>query len=103
MPSVADLVSLDHLADLATPANRRLGQQIKDEGGVALGDFGPQKVTATVGGTASSPTRRKVTLESTPGGLRWSCTCSRKEQFCKHDVAVALVTLEKAPTRRKSG
>ena len=68
MTSLAELLTPSRLQALATPANLRLGTQIRDEGGVTRGEFGPLRVTATVGGTASAETRRKVELTSSEGG-----------------------------------
>ena len=92
MRSVADLVSPDRLNTLATPSNLRLGREIKDKGGVKLGEFGPLRVTATVGGTEATGSRRKVELRSENGELGWTCTCTNSDLFCKHCAAVALVT-----------
>jgi hypothetical protein len=100
MPSLADLVSPDRLAELATPANRRLGTQIRDEDGVTIEEFGPLRVTATVGGVPSSETRRHTMLASSRDQLDWSCTCTKRDLFCKHCVALALVTWDKSPPRR---
>lgn len=102
MPSVADFVERSAVEKLAKPSDVRLGEAIATQGGVELTEFGPLKVLAKVGGVEASPTRRTVMLESTPAGLRWSCTCTRHtDHFCKHCVATALVTWEKAPKRRR--
>jgi uncharacterized Zn finger protein len=96
MSSVADLVDPDHLRRLATRSNLRLGEEIVRQGGVELIEFGPSKVVARVGGGQ----RRKAELDSTPQGLAWRCSCtSRRELFCKHCVALAIVTWEEAPAR----
>lgn len=101
MPSVADLVEPEALVTLATPANLHLGRQILEEGSVELTQLGPLRVEARVGGGALSGQRRTVTLVSAPDGLQWSCTCTRrKDLFCKHCAAAALLTWEKAPPRR---
>jgi uncharacterized Zn finger protein len=98
MSSVADLVEPGHLDHLATPANLRLGRELADQSAVELLEFGPLKVAAKVGGGQ----RRSVELASTPQGLAWKCTCtSDPALFCKHCVAVALVTWEEAPPRRR--
>jgi uncharacterized Zn finger protein len=100
MASVADLVEPERLAALATPANLRLGHSIAADGGVEFTEFGPLLVRARVGGTPDADQHRTVVLQSTSAGLEWSCTCtSAKTLFCKHCVAAALATWEKAPTR----
>jgi uncharacterized Zn finger protein len=94
MSSVVDLVEPDHLAQLATPANLRLGREIAAGGGVTIVDFNPCCVTARV----SNGQRRTVELNSTPQGLAWRCTCTKRPGlFCKHCVAVAVATWEEAP------
>jgi uncharacterized Zn finger protein len=100
MPPVAEMASPGRLVTLVTPANLRLGKLIRDEGGIELTTYGPQKVTARVGGVPSSPTRRTVVLESTNDKLGWSCTCTKSALFCKHCAAVALVAYEKAASRQ---
>lgn len=97
MPSIVDLVQPHLLAGLATPANLRLGREIADQGGVALQTATPMRVEAKVGGVAAAGQRRTVELAAEPGGLRWSCACSRRaDLFCKHCVAAAMVALQKA-------
>ncbi len=94
MSSVVDLVEPDHLAQLASPANLRLGRDIAGQGGVKILEFGTCRVTARV----SNGQRRTVELSSTPQGLEWRCTCTRRaDLFCKHCVALAVATWEEAP------
>jgi uncharacterized Zn finger protein len=94
--SVADLVEPDHLRRLATPANFRLGEEIARMGGVEFMEFGPCKIVAKV----RNGQRRSVELDSTPQGLAWTCTCSKRaDLFCKHCIAVAIVAWEEAPPR----
>jgi len=101
MVSVADLVEPDTVSARTRPANLRLGRQIVAEGGVSFVEFGPLRVTAKVGGTPASPTRRTVELLSVDGELAWSCTCTKsRARLCKHTVAAAIVTWEEAPKRR---
>ncbi|HEV7719366.1 MAG TPA: hypothetical protein VGO70_10375 [Arsenicitalea sp.] len=100
MASVTDLVAPERMAAMATPANLRLGRSIAADNGVEFLEFGPLLVRARVGGTPDAGQRRTVVLQSNSAGLEWSCTCtSAKTLFCKHCVAMALVTWEKAPTR----
>ena len=101
MTSVADLVEPEALARLATPANVRLGKQIVDQAGVEFTQFGPLRVRAKVGGVPPAAQRRSVELSSGSNGLEWSCACTkRKELFCKHCVAAAVLTWRNAPARR---
>jgi len=95
--SVADLVAPDLLPTLATPSNLRLGREIAEQAGVEILEFGPLRVTAKVTGGQ----RRTVELQATPAGLAWRCSCTRdRALFCKHCVAAAIVTWEKAPARQ---
>ena len=94
MSSVVDLVEPTHLDHLATPANLRLGRAIAAEGSVEILEFGTCRVTAHV----SNGQRRSVELNSTPQGLEWRCTCTKRpDLFCKHCVAAAVATWEEAP------
>jgi uncharacterized Zn finger protein len=101
MPSVADLAEPEALAHLATPANLRLGHEILNQGGVELIRFEPFRISAKVGGVSAADQRRTVELVSGPAGLKWSCTCTKREDlFCKHCVATALVARRETPPRR---
>lgn len=92
MASVAELVDEATLHLLATPANFRLGHDIVAAGGVDLIESTPERVTAKVTGDQA----RTVELRATEQGLKWKCTCtSRKDLFCKHCVATAIVNDEK--------
>jgi uncharacterized Zn finger protein len=94
MSAVADLVEPDHLRHLATPANLRLGEEIARAEGVEILSYGPCEVVARVG----NGQRRRVELSSTPQGLAWRCTCTKRaDLFCKHCVAAAIVVWEEAP------
>jgi len=102
MPSVADLVDPIALETLVTPATLRLGREIAEQGGVELIELGPLKVRAHVGKVPSSETRRTTELWVDGKELGWSCTCtSTPDSFCKHCAALAIVTWDKAPPRRK--
>jgi len=101
MPSVADLVEPDRLPDLATPANLRLGREIAAAGAVEFLDFGPLLVRGKVGGPATNSQTRTTELRSVGAQLEWVCTCSSDTAlFCKHCVALAMATWNKAPKRR---
>ncbi len=96
MESVADLVESERLRKLALPSNLRLGAEIAERGGVEIDAFGPLRVSARVAGGVA----RRVELVSSDRGLGWKCTCTKRpELFCKHLVAVALVTWQRAPAR----
>jgi uncharacterized Zn finger protein len=95
--SVADLVAEAALRALATPSNLRLGREIAAAGGVELVEAMPLRVVAKVSGGQ----RRTVELASRGDGLGFTCTCSKKPGlFCKHCVALALVTSERSPPAR---
>ena len=99
--SVADLVDPQRLRTLATPATLRLGREIVDADGVELTDFGPLVVRGRVRGAEPGTQRRTAELRVMGQTLGWECTCSRDpELFCKHLVALAIVTREQAPKRR---
>jgi uncharacterized Zn finger protein len=100
MPSVADLVDPARLPELATPATLRLGREIAAAHAVEFLDFGPLVVRAKVGGAETNSQKRTTELRSVSGTLEWSCTCSRKGRFCKHCVALAIATWNRAPKRR---
>ncbi|HEY4029650.1 MAG TPA: hypothetical protein VGM25_04860 [Caulobacteraceae bacterium] len=92
MSALAELLTPDALAKLAAPANLRLGRAIADEDGVQPICVEPAKITANVGGTPAAPQRRTVELKAASGKLEWSCACTRRRDlFCKHCVAAALV------------
>lgn len=94
MASVADLVERTLIEKLAIPSNVRAGQGLAAKGAVEFIEIGPLKVRAKV----RIKQTRTVELRSKRGRLAWTCTCSsRDDVFCKHAVAVALVTWEKAP------
>lgn len=99
MKFVADYVSPEALRSLATPSNLRLGREIARSGGVEVVEFTPLLVIARV--QPKGGQRRTVELRSEEKGLAWKCTCTRRGLFCKHCVAAAIVTWEKAPGRRK--
>ena len=95
------LLGVKAVTALATPANLRLGREIA-AAGVELVELSPSRAVAKVTGGQ----RRTVELVSECGELRWSCSCSKKaDLFCKHCVAAALATREKAPqaAHSKSG
>ena len=101
MPSVADLVEPARLTDLATPATLRLGREIAAAGAVELLEFGPLRVRGKVGGPRTNSQTRTTELLSVGGKLEWSCSCSSDTTlFCKHCVALAVTTRDKAPARR---
>jgi uncharacterized Zn finger protein len=97
--SVADLVPPAVVEKLATRANLRLGREIVASGDVEFLKFSPSRVQAKVTGVQ----RRSVELLSDHGELRWRCSCSKKlDLFCKHCVAAALATWERAPHEKSA-
>jgi uncharacterized Zn finger protein len=100
MPSVADLVEPARLSEFATPATLRLGREIAAAAAVEFLSFGPLVVRAKVGGAEGKSQKRTTELRSVAGLLEWSCTCRRNGKFCKHCVALAIATWDKAPKRR---
>lgn len=99
MPTVADFTDEQSLQALSSPSNFRLGREIAGSGGVELVESGPLRVVAEV--TPPGGVKRKVTLTSSGDELKWKCTCtSRKHVFCKHCVAVGIVTRQNTPKQR---
>jgi uncharacterized Zn finger protein len=98
MPSVADLVEPATLPQRASEADLEVGRTLAERGSVVLARFGPLEVHATV---ADDPDRQ-VVLRSTADGLTWSCDCPEGQagMFCRHCVAAAVITWQRAPTRR---
>jgi len=85
MPSVADLLEPVTMQRLAQPSDLEAGQALADQARVTLVRFGPLDVHATVA-----------------HGVVWSCDCpeGRQGAFCRHCVAAARMTWEKAPPKR---
>ena len=100
MPSIADLVEEEPLRRLADPDALRRGTELAAEDRVHLEVFGPLEVTARV---EDSDGGHQAGLRATGDGLTWSCTCpdGRGGAFCSHAVAVARVTWQRAPRRRR--
>jgi hypothetical protein len=100
--SVADLLSLETIQQLAQPSNMRYGQAIHDRKGVEFIEYELLRVEAWVGGLDGSVAeggsqRRRTQLLATPKGLAWHCAGNPKNHqiFCKHCVALALTILDK--------
>ena len=98
MPSVADLVEPAILPQHANERELEAGRALAEHGSVALVTFGPLEVQATV----QDDLDRHVMLRSTAAGLAWSCDCPEGQagMFCRHCVAAAAITWQRAPTRR---
>ena len=103
LPSISNLISIEIVEKLATPANLRYGKAIHKRGGVELIENTPDKVEAWVGGldgsvAAGGSQRRRTQLFSTEQGLQWHCAGNPKNHqiFCKHCVALALALIEKS-------
>ncbi len=96
MNSVADLVAEETLKSLARPSDVRLGREIFESGEVETMEFTPVRVVAKI--KPVDGLRRTVELSAKDGILSWKCTCTAAEKlFCKHCVAAALMTWDKAP------
>ncbi|MGZ6297393.1 MAG: hypothetical protein ACXWPV_09745, partial [Candidatus Limnocylindrales bacterium] len=101
MPSVADLVA-DHLLRSLTDAETyEAGRQLAAHGAVTFESFEPMRVRAAVddGGPYL------VELRSGPGKLGWSCSepGGSRGDFCRHCVATAVETWQRAPARATGG
>ena len=83
------LVNAGPLIEKATPSNRRLAEQILDEGQVELAPTA-DAINARVTGPRGT-SRRTVTFTETGANLTWRCTCtSETSPLCKHVVATLL-------------
>jgi uncharacterized Zn finger protein len=100
MPSVADLVEEERLQRLADADALRQGADLAAEDRVQLEAFAPLQVTARVDDAEGA---YRVELRATGDELTWSCTCPDGQggAFCRHAVAAARVTWQRAPRRRR--
>jgi uncharacterized Zn finger protein len=100
MPSVADLVEDERLRRLADADALRQGTDLAAGDRVQLEAFGPLGVTARVEDAGAA---HRVELRATGDELTWSCTCPDGQggAFCRHAVAAAWVTWQRAPKRRR--
>jgi uncharacterized Zn finger protein len=98
MASVADLVE-PALRERAGEYLVRAGDVLRADGRVALVEFGPLRVTATV---MDDGVGHVTELTSTSAGLVVRCDCPGGigGELCPHTVAVAIETWERAPQRR---
>ena len=98
MPSIADLVEPEALAQRAGEYLARAGEVLRASGHVRIVEFGPTRVTAQVEDDAL----RSVVLAAGASGLDASCDCGHPTAngLCPHVVAVAIETWERAPKRR---
>ena len=99
MPSVADLVEPHLLRSLSDDATVAAGQALARLHTVALEVFGPMTVRATVRDEGEA---FLVDLHVGPGSrLAWTCSepGGSRGDFCRHCVAVAVVTWDRAPDR----
>jgi uncharacterized Zn finger protein len=97
MATVADLVDPVILQRGVDADIVSAGTSLRAKGSVTLGEFTPQRVTATVEDSTSHP----VELASTEEGLSVRCDCPAGSAglFCAHSIAAALETWERAPDR----
>jgi uncharacterized Zn finger protein len=100
MPSIADLVEQERLERLTDPDTLEQGTALAAQGHVHLEAFGPLQVTARV---EDADGGHQVELRSASSGLAWSCSCPDGQggAFCRHAVATARVTWQRAPKRRR--
>ena len=98
--SIADLLSLDLIQNLARPANFRYGQAIHDRGGVEFIEREPSHILAWVGGLKGTMVeggsqRRRTHLYIKDDEIQWHCAGNPKNHqiFCKHCVALALAII----------
>jgi len=98
MGSVGDLVDEPSLRRLASTTVYRQGVDLAVSGCVELVSFQPGRVTARVDDLVF----QHVELRATGSGLRWSCTCPEGSgrTLCKHSVAVARATRQRARSQR---
>ena len=99
--SIAKLLTLEQIKELATPSNFRYGEAIFERGGVEIIDKHASKVEAWVGGLDGSVAsggsqRRRTQFISKDGELKWHCAGNPKNHqiFCKHCVALGLKIIE---------
>ncbi len=91
MKPIRSLLTIETITDLASRSNLRYGKQMAEDGDVKITDENNYNVTASV--KHGENQGRTVNLMSTTKGFRWKCTCtSKKDLFCNHCVAVAIVT-----------
>ena len=98
--SIAGLLSLEVIKELARPSDVRYGRAIHRRGGVEIISAEPSKVEAWVGGLKGSVAegggqRRRTRIFSRGERLAWHCAGNPKNHqvFCKHCVALALKIL----------
>jgi uncharacterized Zn finger protein len=106
-----ELISIPILRDLAGASAFQRGEAYFSSGAVAQCVAGPDRIDATVSGTAI----HRVALYEEAGRLAYECTCPRAAEgyFCKHCVAVGMARLDEtiaavplgragAPRKRRS-
>ena len=92
MKTLTDYLNNEAIQRLAIPSNYRLGKEIADKDGVEMIALNVGYAKAKVSLTGLQ--NRTVELISTNEGLQWTCTCSKKGNFCKHCVAVGLAVIK---------
>ena len=98
MPSVADLVEPELLAERAGQYLVRAADVLRADGRVRLVTFTPLRV----GAEAADLSVRHVELAATGDQLEVTCDCGSASEtgWCPHTVAAAFETWERAPKRR---
>ncbi len=93
MKSVQSLLSHELIEQLASRSNLRYGKQIAERGKILIDQPNIFNVEAKV--SFSAHETRTIEYHATAKGLRWKCSCSNKKNFfCNHCAAVALVILK---------
>ena len=94
MPSVAELVSVEAMRTLASPAAYDWGVEASDREAVRIEKLDEQRVAGTVEDDPS----QDVELRIEDGTLQWSCTCGEADlSMCRHVVGVAVETWRRTP------
>jgi uncharacterized Zn finger protein len=91
LKTIRALISAEQLKKRSTPSNFRLGQEIADAGQIEFLELSPSHIKAKAG----TPQGQNRTVEFSLNGdaLEWQCSCtSKRDQFCKHAVAVGLAS-----------
>ena len=100
MPSLVDLVESHLLRNLTDPDTYEAGVELADRGAVEFDELGPLHARARV----EDGQALVVDLKSGPGKLIWSCSEPGGSwgALCRHCVAAAVETRNRAPARPSS-
>lgn len=84
-------LDLGLLRELAMPANFKLGQEIEKTGEIDIVEQSTVGVKAKI--KPLDGQRRTTEISASKNGLKWKCSCTNRETFCKHCVALGLRVL----------